>query len=38
MKVCPEVLIPTNFSIDYSVEEGLLINNAEEEVVTYSNQ
>lgn len=38
MKICPEVLTPTNFSIDYSTEEELLINNSEEEVVIYSNQ
>ena len=38
MKICPEVLTPANFSIDYSPEKELLINNAEEEVVIYSNQ
>lgn len=37
MKICPEVLTPANFSIDYSPEKELLIDNSEEEVVIYSN-
>lgn len=39
MKICPEILTLTNFSMDYSsMEKGLLINNAEEELVFCFNQ
>lgn len=39
MKICPEILILTSFSMDYSsMEKELLINNAEEELVFSFNQ